>query len=81
MPELLDGDTFDVVLKREVTEQERNEAIVQFGPALTFYQHYAAGYFTISHAEYQEIPTVVFEGYGIYQQLLAQYRKMNSAEA
>lgn len=80
MPDLLDGDSYDGILNREVSQQERAEAVLQYGPVLTFYGNLFEGFFQISHKEYEEIPEAVFDGYRIFRTIAADMAKAKRGE-
>lgn len=75
MPDLLDGESLDGVTMQYVSAAERMEALLQYQSAITFYEHFTAKYFSITHQEYERIPAVVFTGLPIYQDIYQQYIK------
>lgn len=79
MPDLLDGESFDSILSRDVSAAERMEALLQYQSVITFYEHFTAKFFSITHQEYEQIPAIVFSGLTIYQEIYQQYLKQQKS--
>jgi hypothetical protein len=45
-----------------------------------FYEHHTAGHFVITHAEYERIPAVVFDGLAIFKRIYEQYRQQQARQ-